>query len=160
MATAFDYDDSYACSVEPLKGRDIPEISGEESRVYGQFKIERKGRKPTKEEIEKGGAWAGDFWIRDSLLFLRESEWREVFSKTIEREEFYWERGRVNKSLGSPLQHVMYVDVEFRILFIEDERDVMFCSENCYRWVMYQVRPEKRPYFGRISKLRKFNLPN
>ncbi len=159
LAPAFDYDDAYACTVEPLKGRDIPEISGEESRKYGRFKVERQGRKPSKEEMERD-VWAGVFWVRDSLLFFREGEWREVLSSTIERQEFNWERGRVDESLGCPLRHVMYVDVEANILFIEDERDVLYCSENRFIWFMYQARPEKRPYFGRISKLRKFNLPN
>ncbi|MFX1474361.1 MAG: hypothetical protein ACFFCO_02640 [Promethearchaeota archaeon] len=159
LADAFDYDDAYACTVEPLQGRDIPELSGEESREYGRFKVVRTGRKPAKEEMESD-AWAGDFWVRDSLLFLREGEWREVLWSTIERREFYWERGRYNESRGSPLRHVMYVDIEDRILFIEDERDVLYCSENGFRWFMYQVRPEERPYYGRINKLRKFKLPN
>ncbi len=160
LEAAFDYDDAYACTVSPLKGRDIPEISGEESRQYGQFKIVRRGSKPTKEEVESGGAFAGDFHILDILCFLHEGEWKDVFWKTIEREEFYWERGRIEKSRGSPLQQVMYVDVETNILYIEDEHDVLYCSENQFRWVMYQVKPEKRPYYRRISKLRKFKLPN
>jgi hypothetical protein len=160
LENAFDYDDAYACTIEPLKGRDIPEISGEESRQYGQFRVVRTGRKPSDEEIEDGGAWAGDYWIRDELLFLREGEWHQVMISTIERSEFYWERGRTDETVGTPLRHVMYVDVETNILYIEDERDLLYCSENRVRWFMYQVRPEKRPYYGRESKLRRFNLPN
>lgn len=160
LENAFDYDDAYACTIEPLEGREIIKISGEESREYGQFKVVRTGQKPSKEEMENGGPWAGDYWIRDSLLLLREGEWKEVLWSTIEKREFYWERGRINESLGCPLRHTMYVDVEYNILFIENERHVLYCSENRFRWFMYQVRPEKRPYHGRISKLRRFQLPN
>lgn len=54
----------------------------------------------------------------------------------------------------------MYVDIDYLFYFIENEEGILYFSMDKLNWNKHMIEPKKRPYYGRIKKLRKFKVPN
>lgn len=138
----------------PLMEQDIQEITKEESRKYGQFKIKEVSYGSEENEEE-------EFSLTEFLCFKNEDgEWIDSLYSSIKEREFDYEHGRVRNRSGYSLQRVMYVDIEDLVYYIENDAGVLFCSIDRKAWYRYNVELKERPYYNRIDKLRKFIIPN
>ena len=149
----FDYQNPEACEISPLKALNIPEITRLESKQYGSFKIVRREAVDTYVEYEM------DREIYDSILLYYEGEWVDVKHHTIYHKEMELEHRKVYESGNDPLIPIMYIDIEYLFLYIENEEGILYFSTDRLNWFSYNTSPEKRPYHNRIDKLRKFKIP-
>ncbi len=149
----FDYQNPDACEVSPLWFFDIPEINRSESKKYGTFKVVRREAVDTYVEYEMNRE------IYDSILLYYEGEWIDVKHHTIYRKELEPEHGKAYESGNEPLIPIIYVDIEYFFFYIENEEGILYFSADKLNWFSYNIQPEKRPYYNRIDKLRKFKIP-
>jgi hypothetical protein len=153
LKNSYDETNPYICDEKPLRELVIPEISREESKKYGRFKIKQVTYGSEENEDE-------EFSSNEFLCFEKDGEWIDVHYTTLKEREFDYEHGRVRNRSGSSYLRVIYVDIEDLVFYIEDESGVLYCSVTKTAWYRYNVGPTKRPYYNRIGKLRKFKLPN
>lgn len=150
LADTYNADALTAYHEDPLSSLDIPELSPDESKEYGQFKIEIKKYGSDDENEE--------YSIAEFLYLKENDEWKEIFYGEIRGRKHDYEHGRTSEFRGSPFQRVIYVDVDDLVYYIENDSGILFCSINRTRWYRYNVEPRARPYHGRVDKLRKFKI--
>ncbi len=143
-----------AYKLDPLYSLKIPELTPEESKRYGKFKIEKKESKQNLYGIPI------EHYVRHTIFQEIDGEWEYVLSHTIYRWEKEIEHGKEYETKDVPLIPYMYVDEKDKIFYIETENGTLYISLNLRNWFDWHVRPEERPYRNRIAKLRKFKIPN
>jgi len=150
----YDYRKTNVHKIKTLNTFDIPELTPDESRKYGKFKVEKKEFK-------------GDLYgipiehdIVETVYREIEGEWVHVLTHTLYSWKKEIEHGKEYERKDVPLRKIMYVDIEDEVFYIETEDGCLYVSLNLRSWFDWYEEPEKRPYWNKINKLRKFKIPN
>ncbi len=146
----YDFDNPYACKIDPLKNKKILELSPEEQEKYGNFKMHRK-------EVVNDLQSYIDYYL---YIETSDKEWELIKTFDVYSKEFNFDHGGYRERRKYPPRLEMYVDIEDLVYYIEDENGAFYCTLDIHQyWWYHNEPPELRPYYERLDKLRKFKIP-
>jgi len=138
-----------------LREMKILVLSKKESQKFGIFKLtfeESEGFYTETLLLEKD--------LNEILSYYFDNKWMKVLFHPIFTYEKEIDHGKEYLYQSAPLMRAMFVDIEANIFYIEDFDGLLYCSIDKMNWFIYLVPYNKRPYYNRIDKLRKFRIPN
>ena len=137
-----------------LRDQDILELTQEESKKYGLFKIEHLDEENYYSSIlvEK---------TLCEILYLKVDDlWKDVWIHYVFDYNKELDHGKEYIHQSAPLLRYLYVDIEEEIFYLEDMDGALYCSANKIEWFTYLLQLKNRPYYQRLHLLRKFKIPN
>jgi hypothetical protein len=135
-----------------LKTFEIKDANQALADKIGKFKI----KKQIYENIIGSKLIEKDLY--EALFYFEDNKWVETLHHSYYVYTFDVDHGRESEREDDKLIPIIYFDEEKNTYYIETEEGGLYCSVDGKRWFLQLLEFEKRPYYGRINKLRKIAI--